>query len=145
MDYRERAPSPRLKEHILKEYIRCFWSLESEKTTVGEPEPVMPEGCMEIIFNLADRFRRYHASGEVKSQPASIVAGHMQTSILIGPSGNIRLFGIRFAPAGAFPFFRVNLADLANRIEPLDSVWGRSGPDLEEQLAGARVGLVWVL
>ena len=130
MKYLERSPSPRLAE-----YVKCFWSLEDLQTPDGEQsEPVVPDGCIEIIFNLSDRFRRYHANGEIELQPSSIVAGQIETNILIGPSGDVRLFGIRFKAAGAFPFFDLEMNALANRIEPLDTVWGSSVPEIEERL-----------
>ena len=82
---------------------------------------------MEIIFNLADRFRRVHSDGTIEIQPANIVTGQMRSSVSIGPSGDVHLFGIRFQPAGAYPFFRFALSELTDRIEDLDAVWG---PDI---------------
>jgi len=130
MQYRESPPSLRFAN-----LVKCFWSLEYQNSEIGEPEPVVPDGCVEIIFNLSDRFRRYHENGEVENQAASIVAGQMNRSILIGPSGNVRLFGIRFKPTGAFPFFRFGMNELTNRIEPLDAIWGPEVALAEEQLA----------
>ena len=132
MQYRESRPSPRFAD-----LVKCFWSLEYQNSGVDEPEPVVPDGCVEIVFNLSDRFRRYHEDGEVETQSSSLVAGQMQSSILIGPSGNVRLFGIRFRPTGAFPFFRFGMNDLNNRIEPLDSVWGSGVAGIEDRLSGA--------
>lgn len=131
MRYQEILPSPQFAK-----YVKCFWSLEYGFSADGnEPEPVIPDGCIEMVFNLADRFRRYHSDGEVEVQPSSMIVGQMHQSILIGPSGNVRLFGIRFRPSGAYPFFRFDLIDLFNRIEPLDSVLGGSIREVEERLA----------
>lgn len=132
MQYLEIQPSPRFAD-----LVKCFWSLEYQNSGADEPEPVVPDGCVEIIFNLSDRFRRYHANGDIETQSASLVAGQMQSSILIGPSGNVRLFGIRFRPTGAFPFFRFGMNDLADRIEPLDSVWGGEVASIEDRLSAA--------
>lgn len=132
MNYREIQPSPRFAG-----LVKCFWSLEYTGNAPAEPEPVVPDGCIEIVFNLSDRFRRYHSNGQVETQPASIIAGQMQQCVLIGPSGSVRLFGIRFDPAGAFPFFRFDVKDLLNRIEPLESVWSGALGDIEERLRAA--------
>ncbi|MEQ1606536.1 MAG: helix-turn-helix domain-containing protein [Pyrinomonadaceae bacterium] len=129
MQYLEAPPSPRFAD-----LVKCFWSLEYTHSGAGSPEPVIPDGCVEIIFNLADRFRRYHTNGDVEIQAASLIAGQMNSSVLIGPTGKVRLFGIRFRPSGAFPFFRFGMNELANRIEPLDSVWGRDVAAVEERL-----------
>lgn len=131
MHYRETRPSPRLAE-----YVKCFWALDHSRCSApDEPEPVVPDGSVEIVFNLSDRFRRYHQGGDVETQPASLIAGQMSKSVLIGPSGNVRLFGIRFKPAGAFPFFRFDICELADRIEPLDAVWGSAADLIGEQLS----------
>jgi len=132
MKYVETPPSLRLAD-----LVKCFWSLEYSPSGAGEPEPVVPDGCIEIIFNLADRFRRYHASGLVETQAASLIAGQMHRSILIGPTGNVHLFGIRFKPAGAFPFFRFGMSDLVDRVESLRAVGGGDISRIEDQLASA--------
>ncbi len=132
MQYLEAQPTPRFAN-----MVKCFWSLEYAPSAVGEPEPVVPDGCVEIIFNLADRFRRYHPGGQVETQAASLVAGQMHRSILIGPSGNVHLFGIRFKPAGASPFFRFGMSDLADQVESLRAVWGNDVSGIEDRLASA--------
>jgi AraC-like DNA-binding protein len=129
MNYQETPPSPRFRS-----LIKCFWSLEYDGG--GEPEPIVPDGCVEIVFNLADRFRHYHESGEITPQPAALIAGQMRQCIVIGPSGRVRLFGVRFFPTGARPFFGPNMSELANRIEPLDSMWSGTG-EIEDRLATA--------
>lgn len=132
MNYQETPPSPRLAG-----YVKCFWALEFNGVEAGEPEPVVPDGCIEIVFNLADRFRRFHENGNFEIQPSSLIAGQMRQSILIGPSGEVRLFGVRFQPDGAYAFFRFDMSDLADRIEPLDTVWTSVG-EIEERLMIAR-------
>lgn len=130
MQYSEIVPSPHLAE-----YVKCFWSLEQSKSQVSEaPEPVVPDGCLEIVFNLADRFQRFLADLTVETQAASIVAGQMRKSVLIKPTGNVKLFGIRFRSSGAYPFFDFSLYELTDRIESLDSVLGTEGRVIEEQI-----------
>lgn len=133
MNYRETKPALRFAG-----LVKCFWALEYENDAARRPEPVVPDGCLEIIFNLSDRFHRYRPDGSVERQPASIVAGQMQRSVSISPSGNVRLFGIRFEPAGAFPFFPFDLKELLDRIEPLELVFPGSVSEIEGRLAAAR-------
>lgn len=132
MKYREIEPSKRLAN-----YIKCFWTLEARASGDAAPEPVMPDGCIELIFNLADPFMRYHADGTLERQPLSIVAGQMRSSALIEPSGRIDLFGVRFKHAGAFPFFRFPLNELTNNIVDLGSVWGSAGREIEARIFDA--------
>lgn len=133
MNYFEAKPS-----EILVPFIKCFWALEDERPGLGdEPEPVIPDGCVEIVFNLSDRFRRYADDGSFETQPAALVVGQMDRRVVIGPSGNVRLFGIRFQPAGAAPFFGFSMSELSGRIEPLDGVWGNAVGELVERLFDA--------
>jgi AraC-like DNA-binding protein len=61
----------------------------------------------------------------------------MNQFVEIGPSGRVRLFGIRFWPAGAHPFFRFPLLELNNRIDDLRDVWDSDVNLVQEQLAEA--------
>jgi len=133
MKYSEAQPAS------LAHYVKCFWSLERERPEdVAAKEPILPDGCVEIVFNLGDRFQRFHADGTIELQPRSIIAGQMRGSVLIGPTGRVRLFGIRFQPAGAGAFFRFPLFEITDRIEPLQAVWSNEGCYLIEKLAGHR-------
>jgi AraC-like DNA-binding protein len=143
MQYLERPPSPHLAQ-----YVKCYWTLEEDTAAQGaEAEPVVPDGCIEIVFNLADRFERLHGQNSIETQPATIVAGQMSKSVMIRPTGQIALFGVRFRQTGAFPFFRFALSELTDRIDGLDLIWGAEGSLFEEQISeapgfAARVGLV---
>jgi len=55
----------------LNAVVKAVWFPLGIKAEFEVPEPVVPDGCVEIIFNLADKFRRYHANGEVETQAAS--------------------------------------------------------------------------
>src|SRR5262245_60769920 len=101
MRYREIQPS----SHLAR-YVKCYWTLEASSASPSDrPEPVIPDGRIELIFNLADPFCRYYSDGNIETQPLGIVAGQMRNSAVIGPSGVVSLFGVRFRYAGAAPFF----------------------------------------
>src|SRR5690349_4158956 len=52
MRYAEFRPS-----EALAPLVRCFWTLGAEGTdSAGAPEPALPDGSTELIFNLADPF-----------------------------------------------------------------------------------------
>lgn len=133
MRYTEIPPS-----RSLAKYVKCFWTLKADRSPGnGGPEPVMPDGCIELIFNLADPFRRFHPDGALEIQPRSIIAGQMRSFSLIEPSGAIDLFGARFQHSGAAPFFRFPLNELTENIPDLKLVWGRAGRDIEERIQDA--------
>lgn len=126
MNYRETPPSDRLAGHIKR-----FWSLEYDAAgDRPQAETVLPDGCPEIVFNLSDRFERIHLAGS-EIQPSTLFAGQMSRSIAIQPTGCVRLFGVRFHPAGAFPLGGFPMHELTDRIIGIEGAVGREGKELE--------------
>src|SRR5687768_7490940 len=132
MKYRESPPSAQFAGEI-----KCFWSIEDNAGTDNDPQPVLPDCCPEIVFNLSERFRRFHSENFFELQPRTLVAGQMTRSILIGPSGDVKLFGVRFHPAGAFGAFTAPMSQFTDRIENADALWGNAEGLLHERLSSA--------
>lgn len=134
MTYLEQPPSP-----LLQRYVEAFWQLEAPLSTARPTqEKILPDGCIEIIFNLADRFERFHANGVIERQPSVLVVGQMRQHVCIAPTGGVRLFAIRFKPSGAFPFLRVPLHELTDRILSAETVQRDFTRELEERLHSVR-------
>lgn len=132
MQYRESPPSQAFAGRI-----KSFWSLEYEpEGHEAEAETVLPDGCPEIVFNLSDRFR-YVGPAPEGLQPATLFAGQMSRSIAIKPTGKVRLFGVRFHPAGAFALGGFPMHELTDRIVSIDSALGRAGSELESRVLEA--------
>lgn len=131
MEYFELGPSPRLAG-----LIKCFWSIRSD-ASYGTPEPVLPDGCPEIVFNLADRFRRIYPDGAYEMQPVAIASGQLRSSISIMPTGRVDLFGVRFHPSGAFPILRIPLSEVSDKVVALDSLIGPDATEVGEMIAAA--------
>jgi AraC-like DNA-binding protein len=110
----------RYSEHLppapLASYVRCIWTLSGDPDPADGGEPVLPDGCVEIVLNFGDRFRRHLESGGVERQPRALIAGQLTRSIAIEPEGRIDLLGIRFHPWGAAPFLRVAGAELRDQM-----------------------------
>jgi AraC-like DNA-binding protein len=109
--YREHALPPQLAQ-----YIRCIWTLRGEPDASSGGDPVLPDGCVEIILNFGDRFRRHLDNGEIERQSLALIAGQITRSIAIEPEGRVDLVGIRFQPWGAAPFLRVSAAMMRDRF-----------------------------
>ncbi len=129
MLYREAQPS-----RLLGTYIKRFWSLEYDPSgAAAEAETVLPDGCPEIVFNLSDRFHRL-GSGVDELQPAALFAGQMVSSIAIRPTGSVRLFGVRFQPAGAAPICGIPMSELTGRIVGIECILGKEAFELEARI-----------
>ena len=117
MLYREFQPIS-----ALTPFVECFWTLESDAgTTATEPERLLPDGCVELILNFAERFREHKDDGREERQPQHLLVGQMTQPVLIAPTGSVKLLGIRFHPGGTFPFFRVPMQELTNRVTDFEA------------------------
>ncbi len=133
MIYRECFPSPSLQF-----FIDRYWSVEYDGSADAPVEPVLPDGCPEIVFNLADRFQRIPTFGNVETQASAIVSGQIRSRLLIRPTGCVKLFGVRFRPHSAEGFLGVAMSSLTDHIVPLESVVGGFSGELESRIATAQ-------
>lgn len=120
MHYREIAPPPSLAG-----YVRCLWRM-SAPSGGDVAEPVLPDGCMELVVNLADPFVRHEADGTSARQPLVLLSGQLSRATRLQATGRLDLVGIRLQPWAGGALFPgtatplrdqyVALADLAPRL-----------------------------
>lgn len=133
MKYCQLPPTP-----ALASVVKHYWSLEqSAHEAALTRELVLPDGCPEIVFNLSDRFLRYTEETAFEHQPRTLIAGQMTRSILIGPGGEVKLFGVRFQPYGASAFLDIPISDMTDRIESLDALFPKKESEFHERLLEA--------
>lgn len=95
---------------------------------------VLPDGCIDIIFNLGDPLRHRDHDSFAENSYRQYVVGAMRKPMLVGMKGQIHLIAIRFKPGGAFPFLRLPAHELSDRSVQLDDVWKDMDATLAEQL-----------
>ena len=78
MRYAEYAPSPRLAA-----IADCFWILEGDGA--GVPEPIIPDGRVEIVIHFGVRFHQHYVDGRVERQPASMIVGQCRHDRISSP------------------------------------------------------------
>lgn len=129
MEYTEfPAPAP------LADIVRCVWLLSGPAAPNAQPQPVVPDGCAEIVLNLGDRFRRFAGNGTWETQPRSMVVGQITEAVVIAPSGAVDIVGIRLQPWGALCVFPVPAVELRDVLLPLDALAASMARDLPDQL-----------
>jgi AraC-like DNA-binding protein len=122
----------------LADIVRCVWLLSGPASTNAEPQPVVPDGCAEIVLNLAEQFRRFSSGGAWETQPRSMVVGQITGAVVIAPSGRVDIVGIRLQPWGALSLLPVPAAELRDVLLPLDSLAASMARDLPDQLREER-------
>jgi AraC-like DNA-binding protein len=98
---------------------------------------VLPDGCLEWIFHLGAPFQRATLSGKWEDQPRSFVVGQLTRFLLLQPTGNIQIMGVRFKPGGAYRLLPCPLNLLTNDNIATAEIWGREGTWLEESVLEA--------
>ncbi|MHC4622420.1 MAG: AraC family transcriptional regulator [Planctomycetota bacterium] len=110
----------------LRPCVDCYWTMTSETALqAAVPHRVVPDGCVDIIFDL---------NGASSPQAASIV-GTMTRPIIAQLEGKLDFIAVRFLPGGAFPFLDSPMNAFTDRIVPLEMLWARKGQDLTQRLA----------
>ncbi|MCG8407359.1 MAG: AraC family transcriptional regulator [Phycisphaerales bacterium] len=117
MFYREIPPVSELAR-----FIRCLWVLRyPSETPVREPERVVPDGCCELIINRAAPFVQIHTDGERQWHPSMMLVGQITRFILIEPTGDVNLIGIRFEPGGLHALLGLNVGEIRDQRIALSS------------------------
>jgi AraC-like DNA-binding protein len=111
--YREYAPSA-----VLAKYVDCYWSREGFPDLSGSSRRVLPDGCLDILFEFTSgRGRAY-------------VIGPMTRALVVGTVRPDTYAGVRFRPGGAFAFFDLPMHALTDARIELADVW-QDAPDVE--------------
>lgn len=117
LQYYEIAPPSHLRPHI-----RCIWRLRGAppRDEASRADPIVPDGCVEMVLNMGDAFVRHMPDRTSHFQPRRLVAGQISRSVSIAPSGHIDLWGIRFHPWSAASFLGVSANELRDEFLTID-------------------------
>lgn len=137
MQYVEVEPGPGLRGRAR------FWRLTGPSCAQEAPlEPVLPDGCVELIVHLGDPFVS-EREGCRELQPRALLAGPGTAPVLLAPSGRIDVIGARLEAGVAAGLVAVPMVELAERLPELDAVAGDFARGLGEELADPRPGQRW--
>jgi AraC-like DNA-binding protein len=107
-----RPPAP------LTGLVKTIWTARGTKQEFAAPDAIVPDGCVELIFNLADPFR----NGAL--QPLSLLAGQMTGPVVAVPTGAVDLIGVRFRPGRGGAALRTPMWELQDRLIDASGVLG---------------------
>lgn len=107
----------------LKPYLVCYWSyfLEPSNITIESPPPIIPDGCIDIIFDL-----------NCPINLNSFVVGAMTTPIT---NNKTNLIGVRFKPGAAHSFLKIPVHEITDKIIEYQEFAGYAEDNLSTQLA----------
>jgi AraC-like DNA-binding protein len=100
--------------------VKALWFARGTKAEFDVPEPIVPDGCVEVVLNLADRFVQGDAAGAL--QPCDLLVGQMTRPAIASPTGDVDLIGIRFWPGRAGAVLRTPMWELRDQLIAASSV-----------------------
>lgn len=122
MVYLEFPPDP-----FLSRYVECFWMAESQTPPFQPVEALIPEGTIELMFNMGDPYWRIDpASGEKEPVKGCHIIGFRKESLYIAQTANQKFFCVRFKPGGLFPFTKVPVSEFTQTILSAEDIFGLS-------------------
>lgn len=104
----------------LETFIKCFWTLRIPNEFPKDRQQILPDGCLEMIFNLGDEIKRYTIDDKYILQPRSFILGQINEPFYVEPTGSVDTFAIRFFPGSFSNFTEVSMADLADKETELN-------------------------
>ncbi|KAB3538530.1 AraC family transcriptional regulator [Alkaliphilus pronyensis] len=118
--YREYSPIRKLQP-----YIACYWTSKTINTTNEVvTSRVIPDGCMDIVFDI----------GEINKGKCGSVCGLMTKSSEEEVKGTSEFLGVRFWPGGIIPFLKISANDFTDKSVSLDDILGKLALEISERL-----------
>ena len=108
----------------LESLVKCYWTLEVPAAPDIPKQRIIPDGCIEMAFILADDIKRYTSETAYILQPRAMVLGQITEPFFIQPTGEVNTFGIRFYPYGFANFVTTPLRDLSDKETPIAQFFG---------------------
>jgi AraC-like DNA-binding protein len=129
----------------LAPFVRCLWSLRAP-AGAAPIQSVLPDGHMELVLHLGDRFDRHAEDGSIETQARALLAGQIRQRLLLQPRGRIDVVGVRFRPGGVSGLFGVPAHLLTDHIPPAGDVDAAlaAGPDIAADASNPHERLVRV-
>lgn len=122
----------------LESIVKFYWTLEVPFDIKNKKQQIVPDGCIEMIFNFGDKIKRYTSENDFILQPNAIVMGQRTKSHYILPVGNVDTFAICFYPIGFGNFTETTLEKLVNKETPIEKLFGQEEANkLEKQVIHA--------
>jgi len=108
MEFSFHAPPPQIADSV-----KAIWCARGTRAEFETPEPIVPDGCVELIFNLGERFINAD-TGDL--QPRDLLAGQMTGPVVALPTGAVDLIGVRFHTGRAGAALRTPMWTLQDRL-----------------------------
>ncbi|MGY6650473.1 DUF6597 domain-containing transcriptional factor [Wenyingzhuangia sp. IMCC45574] len=126
-----------LPQESLKEWVKCYWNLESAYKNTPLKNTIIPDGTMKLIFHYGDTYRHHPNNQESIILPKCFLIGQLTKPYVVEPLGVTGSFVVRFQPNGFSPFANIPIKEIQNTAVPLKTLFGNDGIRIGEQILTA--------
>ncbi|WP_109301217.1 helix-turn-helix transcriptional regulator [Aquimarina sp. AU474] len=128
MNYQTFQPHPDLSA-----LVKFYWSLKVPFDPNNQKQKIIPDGCIEMTFNLKDKIKRYISEDDFLIHPNAMIMGQRTKSYFIEPLGNVDSFAICFYPYGFSNFVSTPMENLIDIETPIQCLFGETPAKKLEQ------------
>ena len=121
----------------LKDFVKCYWNLESLKESTPTKNTIVPDGTIKMIFHYGDVYKHYPEKGNSYLLPRCFVVGQLTKPFVVEPMGNTGTFFVRFHPNGFLPFSPIPIKNIENTIVPFDELYNTEGENVQKRILDA--------
>ena len=133
MNYQTYKPHP-----TLESLVKFYWTLEVPFDANNQKQKIIPDGCIEMTFNLGDKIKRYISKSEFIIHPSAMVMGQRTKSYYIEPVGHVDTIAICLYPHGFANFVNTSLENLVDKETPIENLFGEiQANELERRIIHA--------
>lgn len=127
------------KPHLdLESLVKFYWTLEVPFDVKNQKQKIVPDGCIEMTFNLGEKIKKYISESEFILNPSAMVMGQRTKSYYILPVGNVDTIAICFYPHGFANFVNTPLEKMVDKEIPIAELFGPTvAHELEQQIIHA--------
>lgn len=118
--------------------VSGVWDFEGRVRTPRER--VFPDGAVELLIQLDDRYRDAGEAGTVLTPPSCVTGVHTGAFVIEAPPRPCRVIGVRLAPPAAWALLGHPLSNLADQTTDLELLLGRDATELAERCHDLRAG-----
>ena len=115
LEYNEWSPTG-----AAADLVKCVWSLRGQANGRAA-DPIVSDGCVELVYNLADPFEQETADGP-RLQPLTMLVGPTCLPTVVRATGRIDIVGVRLHPWAAATVLGATMSALRDRCVPLEDV-----------------------
>lgn len=121
----------------LADFVKCYWTLESEKESTPTKNTIIPDGTMKLIFHYGDTYKHHPKNGESIILPKCFLIGQLTKPYVVEPLGITGSFVVRFQPNGFLPFTTIPIKEMENTAVPLEKLFGTEGIEIGQKILNA--------